>query len=786
MKKMNVEQIIKEMTPEEKAQMCSGRDFWHTQDNERLGIPKVMMCDGPNGLRKQIGEGDALGINESIKTVCFPTAAAMASSFDTDLLRELGETLGDECRAEKVGMLLGPGINIKRSPLCGRNFEYFSEDPYLAGKLAASYIKGLQSRGVASCVKHFACNNQETARMSGNSKVDERTLFEIYLPAFEMAVKEGGTRGIMNAYNRVNDVFCAENHRLLTEILRKQWEYKGFVVTDWGAVKDRVKGLQAGVDLEMPGSTEGKTEKILKALHEGTLSMNVLDDAVRNILCFVNDAIGAGLISTGQKDSVLRAIGRAFGEEVPQPQVDAFDRSAEDERSCRFEEQCAVLMKNQDGVLPLKKERKIAVIGNYAKHPRCQGAGSSHINVPGTISFMDCAGEMKDWQFTYAEGFSPENIDTAPESEEALLRKAVQAAEKSDTAVIFAGLPEKYESEGFDREHMQMPEEQNRLIESVAAVQPDTVVVLHCGAPVELPWIHSVKAVLCMYLGGDRVGQAEADLLTGRVNPSGKLAETWPVKLEDNPSFLNFPGEKGTVEYKEDIFVGYRYYDKKKSAVAFPFGHGLSYTDFTYSDLHISADRITEADDLTVTCKVKNSGTAAGSEAAQLYVGYSHSAVRRAVRELKGFRKIELQPGEEKNVAFCLDQRAFAYYETKISDWFVESGPVEISIGSSSRDIRLSGNVYMNSSMTIPVVFSRYSTIGDMLTVPKGKSVFQQMFAAGPGDKSEEADRVDSAMGGDSEKARTRMMLEMPLNSLVSYGRMTDAQLDQLLQLLNS
>ena len=421
----DVEKILQQMTLEEKAQMCSGRDFWRTQDVERLGIPKVMMCDGPNGLRKQIGGSDALGINESIETVCYPTASAVAASFDTELLRELGEILGEECQAEHVGMLLGPGINMKRSPLCGRNFEYYSEDPYLAGKRGASYIKGLQGKGVAACVKHVACNNQETRRLSGSSWVDERTLREIYLPAFEMAVKEGGVRSVMNAYNAINGTFCAENKRLLTDILREEWGYQGFVVTDWGAVKDRVTGLEAGVDLEMPGSMTGKTEAIMEAVEEGSLSMETLNQAVRNVLTFVKESID------NQRETAV------------------FDREQAHVKSGVFEKECAVLLKN-DGILPLSKRKKIAFIGAFAESPRYQGTGSSHINVRHAVSALEC---LDGWEAVYAKGYDADQED----ADEELLRQAAEIAKNAEAAVIFAGLPEAYETEGCDRDTMKMP-----------------------------------------------------------------------------------------------------------------------------------------------------------------------------------------------------------------------------------------------------------------------------------------------------------------------------------------
>jgi beta-glucosidase len=751
----NIEQILKELTLEEKAQLCSGRDFWMTQDIERLDIPKVMMCDGPNGLRKQPGEADHLGINTSIETVCYPTASAVASSFDVEMLEELGHILGQECQAEKVGMLLGPGVNMKRSPLCGRNFEYFSEDPYLTGKLAAAYIRGLQSEGVAACVKHFACNNQETRRMSGNSVVDERTLHEIYLPAFETAVKEGKTRSIMCSYNAVNGSFSAENTTLLTDILRTEWGFDGFVVTDWGAVKDRVTGLLAGLDLEMPGSTEGKTAKIIAAVENGSLPESVLDKAVQNILKFVCDAC------KNQNENAI------------------IDRQTFDEKALHFAEDSAVLMKNEEKLLPIQKNRKLAVIGAYADKPRYQGAGSSHINSPHVVSFLE-AMEGRGWEISYAEGF---NGDTGETTEE-LLQEAAKTAHMADTVLLFVGLPELYETEGADREDLELPIGVNRLVETVCSVNPNTAVVLHCGAPVVMPWYDKVKSVLCMYLGGDRVGEAAANLLTGAVNPSGKLAESWPLRLEDTPSYLNFPGEEGVVNYAEGIYIGYRYYDKRRMQVQVPFGYGQSYTEFEYSDLRFDKTELTETGELTVSCKVKNIGSVSGKEVVQLYVGIPHSRVNRAVRELKGFAKVSLDPGEEKTVSFTLSSRAFAYWEKRICGWFLENGPINIEIGSSSRDLRLHGQVQMNSSMFIPTVFDRTTTIGELLQNPKSAGVLGKMMGAGHSEEDQQA--ADDAMGAGAKRMREKMMMEMPVGSLVSYGRMNDEQLDHLLAMLNA
>lgn len=760
MKTFDVEEVLSQMTLEEKAQMCSGRDFWKTQDIERLGIPSVMMCDGPNGLRKQLGKGDHLGINAGIETVCYPTASATAASFDRELLKELGEGLGEECQAENVGMLLGPGVNMKRSPLCGRNFEYFSEDPYLAGQMASAYIKGLQSKGVASCVKHFAANNQETRRMSGSSQVDERTLHEIYLPAFEAAVKDGGTRSIMCAYNAVNGTFCAENKELLTDILRDDWGYDGFVVTDWGAVKDRVKGLKAGLDLEMPGSTEGKIEAIIAAVENGELEETVLDAAVRNVLKFVKDAV------ENQKENA------------------SIDREELHRKSAHYAGECAVLLKNENNVLPLKEEQKVAFIGAFAESPRYQGAGSSHINVKHPVAAMECVDGM---QVIFAKGYDADS----EEEDEALMQEALRVAGDADAAVIFAGLPDAYESEGFDRDHMQMPENQNRLIAEIAKVQKNTVVVLHGGASIVLPWREDVAAILTMHLGGDGVGQAAVDLLYGKINPSGKLAETWPLKIEDNPSYLNFPGEEGVVEYHEGIFIGYRYYDKKAAEVQYPFGHGLSYTSFAYSDLKVDKECMSDSDTLRVSVKVKNTGNCFGKEVVQLYTGVEGSKVRRPIRELKGFEKIALAPGEEKEVEFVLDGKSFAYYEPKIHGWFVEKGMVTVEAGSSSRDIRLTAKIEMKSEMELPMTVTRFTTIGELMNIRKGREFVTGFMAKmGMGGKadSEQAAKnkeTDDAMGAGAERMRMQMMFEMPLNALVSYGIMKDDALDGIIAGLN-
>lgn len=754
---MDIKKVVSEMSIEEKASLCSGRDYWHTKPVKRLGIQDMMMCDGPHGLRKQVGEGDHLGINESIETVCYPTASALASSFDRSIMKKLGETLGKECQAEGVGMLLGPGVNMKRSPLCGRNFEYFSEDPYLAGELGCAYVEGLQNEGIAACVKHFAANNQETRRMSGSSDMDERTLHEIYLPAFETIVKKGKIRGVMCAYNALNGTACSENRELLTEILRNQWGYDGMVVTDWGAVKDRVMGLEAGVDLEMPGGPGAQDQAIIDAVKSGKLDESILDQAVENVLKLVSD-----YQDKRKTDTVINRVECA-------------------EISRESEEQCAVLLKN-DGALPLQQNEDVVFIGEFADLPRYQGGGSSHINVSSVKGAVERAGES-GYSVRYERGYC-----THDEGDIKTLRKrAVEVAEHSTAAVIFAGQPDSYETEGCDRETMELPEAQNELIRAVAAIQKKTIVVLHGGAAMALPWLDQVSAVLCMYLGGQETGAAAVSLLYGRANPSGRLAETWPRKIEDNPSYLNFPGEDGIVKYQEGIYIGYRYYDRKKMNVLFPFGYGLSYTSYAYSDLKLDKESMTDDEELSVSCKIKNIGDRKGKETVQLYVRDECSSVGRPVRELKEFAKVELKPGEETIVTFHLEKRAFAYYEPKIHDWFVESGRFYIEIGASSRDIRLSAPVDIEGTRELPITYTFDSTVGDLMKTQKGRAIMQSLLSGGSSEsqKAAEEDNLKN-MGEGSEKMVQNMMQEMPLRSIVTFGRMTMEELNSLINILNS
>ena len=703
MEREKIREIVAQMTLEEKASFCSGSDFWHTESLERLGIPASMVSDGPHGLRKQIQEGDHLGVNDSITAVCFPAGCATAASFDTDLVEKMGQALGESGQAENLSVILGPAVNIKRSPLCGRNFEYYSEDPYLAGKIAAAYIKGVQSKNVGTSIKHYLGNNQETRRLSVDTIIDERTLREIYLPAFEEAVKKAKPWTVMGSYNKVNGEHTVESRKFLTDILRKEWGFDGYVVSDWGAVLDRVEGIRAGMDLEMPASGGVRDRQIVAAVQKGELDEKLVDQAVENIL---------NIVFRYQENRDEKAV---------------FDREAQHKLSGEIARECMVLLKN-DNILPIDfQTTKVAFIGKYADAPRFQGGGSSHITCWGVTGARKAASDMGFADnIIYAKGYE----DDKDETDEKLLAEAVEAARKADVAVIFAGLPDAFESEGYDRKHMRMPDCQNRLIEEVAKVQKKVVVVLHNGSPVEMPWIDKVSGILESYLGGECIGKAQMEVLSGAFNPGGKLPETFPLKLSDNPSYLNFPGEGDRVEYREGIFVGYRYYDTKQMEVLFPFGHGLSYTEFTYANLKVSREKLTDRDTVTVSVDVTNSGSRTGSEVVQLYVADQESSVIRPSQELKGFARVSLNPGETRTVQFELDQRAFAYYEVKINDWYVESGDFELRVGSSSRDIRLTKTVTVESTRRLPFTFTLDTPMIDVMRDPHARQFAESIRKA--------------------------------------------------------
>lgn len=748
-------ELVSQMTLEEKAGMCSGADFWHTKEVERLNIPKTMVSDGPHGLRKQDQQGDHLGVNESIKAVCFPAGCGLAASFNKDLVEEMGQTLGNECQAENVSVILGPAINIKRSPLCGRNFEYYSEDPILAGKTAAALIKGVQSKHVGTSIKHFFANNQETRRMSSTSQMDERTMREIYLAAFEEAITKQKPWTVMCAYNKINGTYAAENKMALTDILRGEWGFDGYVMSDWGAVNKRVEDLAAGLDLEMPASGGINDALIVEAVKNHKLEESVLDEAVVRIL---------NIVYRYQENRDTNAV---------------FDRDADHEKARKVAEETICLLKNE-GILPLSADKKVAFIGKYAKAPRYQGGGSSHINSHKITSALEEAQGV--YQVTYAQGYR----DDIDEIDEKLMQEAVEAAKNAETAVIFAGLPDAFESEGFDRTHMSMPNCQNTLIDKICEVQKNVVVVLHNGSPVEMPWIDKVAGVVEAYLAGQAVGGATVDILFGKVNPSGKLPETFPYQLEDNPSYLYYFGEQDTVEYREGVFVGYRYYDKKKMKVLFPFGHGLSYTEFTYSNLKVSADTLKDTEELTVSVDITNTGRRKGKEAVQLYVADRESTVLRPVRELKDYAKVALEPGETKTVTFTLGKRAFAYWNTQIHNWHVETGEFDIEIGKSSRDIVLSKTVTVTSSQELPHHYTLDTTFGDLMSNPKAMELLQPLMQLDMFKQPEESE--DSAASAAISKEMQEAMIKyMPVRGLMSFGgNVSMEQLQQLIDQLNA
>lgn len=753
-RKNRIQQLIRELTLEEKAGLCSGLNFWHTKPVERLGIPSIMVTDGPHGLRKQQENGDNLGLFDSVPATYFPSAAGLASSWDRDLINQVGVALGEECQAEDVGILLGPGANIKRSPLCGRNFEYFSEDPFLSAELAASHINGVQSQGVGTSLKHFAANNQEYRRMSTNAVVDERTLREIYLASFEGAVKKAQPWTVMSSYNQVNGVFASENPTLLTDILKDQWGHEGFVVSDWGGVNERAKGLEAGLELEMPSSNGEGDKKIIEAVQNGNLPEDVLNSAVERLLTVIYKAVD-------QKNE--NAVN---------------DQEAHHKLARKVAGEGMVLLKNKDDMLPLKQDEKLAVIGAFAKHPRYQGGGSSQVIPTNQDYVLDeiqkYAGET---EVEYAEGYQ---LDS-DEIDEQLLLEAKELAVQTDAAVIFAGLPDRYESEGYDRPHLRIPANHQRLIEEIAKVQQNIIVVLSNGAPVEMPWLKEVKGLLEAYLGGQAFGGAVADVLFGKVNPSGKLTETFPEKLSHNPSHINFPGEGDIVEYKEGIFVGYRYYDMKDIQPLFPFGYGLSYTTFDYTKMAVDKQEMTEEETVTVDVTVRNTGKVFGKEVVQLYVRDVESTVIRPVKELKAFGKVALQPQEETTITFILDKRAFAYYSTQMKDWHVETGDFEILAGKSSAHIALAEKVHVESTAPYPISFSRNSLIGDVLEDAKAGPILQATLA-----RVNKNSDIMEAMEADQSELMLAVMRNMPLRTLLSFNKsFTEEMLTELLIKLN-
>ena len=762
MTREEIQNLILQMTLEEKAGMCSGADFWHLKGVERLGIPSVMVTDGPHGLRKQAEGGDHLGISESEKAVCFPAGCATAASFDRELIKRQGETIGHECQAMNVSTILGPAMNIKRSPLCGRNFEYYSEDPYVSSELAAALIEGVQSKNVGTSAKHFLANNQEKRRMTNSSDVDERTLREIYLASFEGAVKKAKPWTVMSSYNRINGEFVGDSSEYLTKILRDEWGFDGYVVSDWGAVNDRVKALKAGLDLEMPHGSDENDEMIVKAVKSGALDEKILDLTCERILDII-------FRYTQNRDETA-----------------VFDYEKDHETAAEVESECMVLLKNENNILPLDGSKKIAFIGKYAKTPRYQGGGSSHINSWKVESALDAAKSIPQLaNVTFAEGYQDEKDEVV----KVLQDEAVKTAADADIAVLFIGLPDNFESEGYDRKHMNLPNCQNELVQKVLEVQKNVVIVLHNGSPVIMPWKDSVSGILEAYLGGEAVGRATAEVLAGIKNPCGRLAETFPLRLEDTPCYLTYGKGFDNADYQEGVFVGYRYYTSRKMETAFPFGYGLSYTTFEYSDIQLDKKEISDKDTVEVKVKVKNTGNRAGKTVVQLYVEAPETEVVRPVRELRGFEKIFLEAGEEKTVTFTLDERAFAYWNTLIHDWYAEEGTYKVMIGENADQMCAGEEITVHPTKELPKTYSLNTCLGELMRDPKAQAVMGP-FMQGMAQNSAAADMAEAqendTSGAVNQEMMAAMMEGMPLRQLLSFvPGIKREMLEQMVDALN-
>lgn len=763
MTREKIRNLISQMTLEEKAGMCSGADFWHLKGVERLGIPSVMVTDGPHGLRKQAEGGDHLGINGSEKAVCFPAGCATAASFDRELIKRQGETIGHECQAMNVSTILGPAMNIKRSPLCGRNFEYYSEDPYVSSELAAALIEGVQSQNVGTSAKHFLANNQEKRRMTNSSDVDERTLREIYLASFEGAVKKAKPWTVMSSYNRINGEFVGDSSEYLTKILRDEWGFDGYVVSDWGAVNDRIKALKAGLDLEMPHGSDENDEMIVKAVESGELDEKILDLTCERIL-----------------DIIFR-----FTQNHDETAV--FDYEKDHEIAAEVESECMVLLKNENNILPLDASKKIAFIGKYAKTPRYQGGGSSHINSWKVESALEAAKSIPELaNVTFAQGYQDEKDEVVKELQD----EAVKTAADADVAVLFIGLPDNFESEGYDRKHMNLPNCQNELVQKVLEVQKNVVIVLHNGSPVIMPWKDRVSGILEAYLGGEAVGRAAAEVLAGIKNPCGRLAETFPLRLEDTPCYLTYGKGFDNADYKEGVFVGYRYYTSRKMKTAFPFGYGLSYTTFEYSNLLLSKKEVTDKDTVEVSVKVKNTGSRAGKTVVQLYVEAPETEVVRPIRELRGFEKIFLEAGEEKTVTFTLDGRAFAYWNTLIHDWYAEEGAYKVMIGENADQMCVGEEITVHTTKELPKTYSLNTCLGELMRDPKAQAVMAP-FMQGMAQNQAAAEMAEAQENDESgvvnQEMMAAMMEGMPLRQLLSFvPRIKREMLEQIVNALNA
>ena len=750
-----------DLTLEEKASLTSGADFWTTKSVPRAGVPSVMMTDGPHGLRKQVGDTDHLGISQSVPATCFPPAVALGSSFDPDLAERVGEALGEEAAAQDVAILLGPAINVKRSPLCGRNFEYVSEDPLVAGEIGAGLVRGIQSRGVGTSLKHFAANNQEEDRMRVSADVDARPLREIYLRAFERVVRETQPWTVMCSYNKINGVYSSENPWLLTDVLRGEWGFQGLVMSDWGAVNDRVAGLPAGLDLEMPSSGGATDAQLVAAVREGILDESALDLAAQRVLDLVAKAQDRPA-STGPVDlETHHALARAVAA------------------------RCLVLLRNEGALLPLDRGARLAVIGEFARSPRFQGGGSSHINPTRVDSALDeirALSTAPGEAVTFAPGFTLDGSGDA----RALREEAVAAARAADVAVVFLGLPESAESEGFDRRDIDLPAVQLEVLDAVLDANPNTVVVLSNGSVVALPFRDRVPAILEGWLLGQAGGGATADVLFGVANPSGRLTETIPLRLEDTPAFGNFPGESGHVRYGEGILVGYRWYDARGLDVAYPFGHGLSYTTFTYGAATVEVDG---TGDLVVRVPVTNSGPVAGREVVQVYASFAgESVVQRAPRELVGFAVVDLEPGETRNAEIRIARSDLAYWDVRVDRWVVQGGPYDLQIGASSRDVRSTVRVDVAGD-PVHLPLSLQSTLGEVLADPVAGPVVQGALSTFTGDAGGQGDADGAADSGPmSQEAMAAMMNSVPIARLVAFsgGLVTEEALTGLIDTANA
>lgn len=789
--------LVTQMTLAEKVDFCSGKDFWHLPGLERLQIPSIMVTDGPHGLRKQDQNPDHLGAHGSIPATCFPTASALASSWDIELLQEIGVALGQTCVDEDVSVLLGPGMNIKRSPLCGRNFEYFSEDPLLNGQIAASLVNGIQSQGIGACLKHFAVNNQELGRMYMDAIVDDRALREIYLRGFEIAVKTAKPWTVMCAYNRLNGVYCSEHDWLLNQVLRNEWGFDGAVMTDWGAANDRPAGVSGGLDLEMPSSGGINDALVAAAVTNGTLQEADLDQAIARNLCLSLSSLNRQKPATPADPNQQHALAR------------------------KAAAQSCVLLKNTNSLLPLTPQTKVALIGAFAEKPRFQGAGSSQVR-PTQVdtlraSLDEYVGEYLG-EIDYAMGYDP----VASHANQTLIREAAVLAAQADVAIVYAGLPSIYESEGFDRTHLELPDQHNALIEAVSIANPQTVVVLANGAAVTMPWINRVAAVVEGYLGGQASGSGLADVLVGRQNPGGKLAETFPLALQDVPCSTWFPGADRQMQYREGIYVGYRFFDTAKRPVLFPFGHGLSYTTFEFLSVQVDSTTLLDGKSLTLKITLQNTGTRTGAEVIQIYRHSASSATHQPEQQLCGFSKVLLAPGETKTETITLDTENFRVFDHGVGEWVLEAGPVQLRIGSSSRDIRLTQAINVISKQTLSEI-AKTTAAPEFLPPDSAASLavsdhlFSRMLnraipaaeSAQPFHRNSSLAEIGTTWLGGKLRARalqaflgsmgleradptTRKMFEemanhMPLRAIVLFqqGKISFDQIDALLALLN-